>query len=44
MIRIFIAALVGFAAFAYVVVYITVSNEPHRYHGGDRSNFEKVRP
>ena len=44
MIRIFVAALVGFAAFAYAVVYMTVPNEPQRYHNGDRSNFQKVRP
>ena len=44
MIRIFVAAIVGFAAFAYAVVYLTVPNEPFRYHNGDRSNFERVRP
>ena len=44
MIRVFLAALVGFAAFAYAVVYMTVPNEPFRYHNGDRSNLQKVRP
>ncbi len=43
MTRIAIAALVILAAWAYVVVFMSVPNEPRRYHN-DRSNLQQVKP